>query len=114
MEAIFDNIIAEEVAEHVVQLKERQDADASTWCISNAHQVTGARYFINDKLPSGEYTLLVIPQPNGNFTGTSMIAGICGLTTEDLKSERKQRLIFPNIDQIIALTVPNDKIFISQ
>lgn len=63
--------------DHNVQLKDRQDGYCSDWIPSNAHQVAGGHYFVNDKLPSEEYILLVTPHLNGSFGGMTMVKGMC-------------------------------------
>lgn len=107
-------IINEELKPFIVQLKARDDPETANWIPTNKHAVAGGRFFIDEKQPSGEYELLSIPTLNGNFSGRTLTAGMCGVTVEDAEAENEERSLFPGIDRILAMAYPDEKMFVAQ
>lgn len=99
---------------YIIQLRARDDPTTAQWQPTNEHDVVGGIFFIDEKQPSGDYELLKIPTLNGLFSGRTMTIGMCGVTEEDVTTELEDRLLFPDLDRILALAHPDAKTFIGQ
>lgn len=103
-------IIEEELAPFIIQLRARDDPETAGWQPANEHAVAGGSFIINERQPSGDYDLLKVPILNGLFSGRSITEGMCSVTEQDTEAE--DRLIFPDLDRILALAYPDAKTFI--
>lgn len=107
-------IIEEELVPYIIQLRARDDPITAQWRPMNEHDVAGGLFFIDEKQPSGKYELLKIPRLNSLFSRRTMKMGMWDITKEDVAAEREERLLFPELNRILALEHPDANKLIEQ
>lgn len=110
----YHAIIKEELAPYIIQRRARDDPSTGEWQPTNEHAVAGGIFFIDEQQPSGEYDLLKVPILNGQLSGRTMKVGMCNVKDEDVETEREDRLLFPDMDRILALAHQDAKSFVVQ
>lgn len=72
---------------------------------SKEEEVDSAQFFIDEKLPAGDYALLQLAPLGAAYSTHSLTVGVCGVSTEQIVKEHEdgEQYIFPRLDRILAV-----------
>lgn len=86
-----DSIAERKIRQYTVQVRPREDPEATEWVPSNEDKVDSAQFFIDKPLPTGNYALLQLRTTGAAFLTHSITVGICGATTKKTRPGARRR-----------------------
>lgn len=88
----------------IVQLEDRTDPEFTLWVASDAPNAYSEIYYINYKLQTGKYNLLMAPSLSSSFSFQSKVVGMSRVSQEK-QYKQAYDIFFPKLNRIPAIAV---------